>query len=236
MEKYRILLNGDQAMTIELGNQVDEAVNAKITDMASYLAASQPEGIVDLIPTFRSLTICFDSGVISRRNVKAMLRKAYKKCGNKTERPHKVIRIPVCYDVSLGVDLESVAAYHGITTEEVIHLHSERDYLIYMMGFLPGFPYLGGMNPLLNTPRLESPRTRIEPGSVGIGGEQTGIYPMASPGGWRLIGRTPVKLYDANKENSIPYEAGDYIRFVPITLEEYKSMEKLVAAGEQVVI
>lgn len=231
MRKYRILLNGNKAMTIELGNVVDEQINTQVSEIASYIAEKEILGITDFIPTFRSLTVCYEPQIISAGTVKSVLKKAYKNCGSQVGKKHKVVCIPVCYDVSFGVDLEEVAAYHGLKKEEVVRLHSEKDYLIYMMGFLPGFPYLGGMNPKLNTPRLESPRTRIDPGSVGIGGEQTGIYPMASPGGWRLIGRTPVKLYDTEKENSVPYEVGDYIRFVPVDLAEYKRIEEQVKRG-----
>ena len=139
------------------------------------------------------------------------------------ETPHHVVEIPVCYGGSYGEDLKDVAAHAGLTEEEVIKLHSSVDYNIYMLGFLPGFPYLGGLDPKLFTPRLDNPRTKIPEGSVGIGGEQTGIYPLESPGGWRLIGRTPLKLYDPDREQPFLYQAGDYIRFVPITAEEYEA-------------
>ena len=136
---------------------------------------------------------------------------------------HLVVEIPVFYGGSYGEDLKDVAAHAGLTEEEVIKLHSSVDYNIYMLGFLPGFPYLGGLDPKLFTPRLDNPRTKIPEGSVGIGGEQTGIYPLESPGGWRLIGRTPLKLYDPDREQPFLYQAGDYIRFVPITAEEYEA-------------
>ena len=139
------------------------------------------------------------------------------------ETPHHVVEIPVCYGGSYGEDLKDVAAHAGLTEEEVIKLHSSVDYNIYMLGFLPGFPYLGGLDPKLFTPRLDNPRTKIPEGSVGIGGEQTGIYPLESPGGWRLIGRTPLRPSDPAREQPFLYQAGDYIRFVPITAEEYEA-------------
>ena len=145
----------------------------------------------------------------------------------------KTIVIPVCYGGEFGPDLEHVAQFHGITPDEVVRLHTEPTYLIAMLGFLPGFPYLGGMDPRLEVPRLDSPRTRIPPGAVGIGGKQTGIYPLASPGGWRLIGRTPAVLYDPHRENPILYQAGDYIRFCPITREEFQRLAETGETGIQ---
>ena len=132
--------------------------------------------------------------------------------------------IPVCYDGEFAPDMEDVCAHTGLQREQVIRLHTSRDYLIYMLGFLPGFPYLGGMDERIEAPRLETPRTLIPAGAVGIGGKQTGIYPLASPGGWRLIGRTPIKVYDPDREEPILYKSGDYIRFYPITEEEYKDI------------
>lgn len=126
----------------------------------------------------------------------------------------------------------NVCEHSHLTRQEVIERHSGRDYLIYMLGFLPGFAYLGGMDESLATPRLDSPRSEIFEGAVGIGGEQTGIYPVASPGGWQLIGKTPLKVYDKERENPILYSAGDYIRFVPVDLDEFKRIEQQVQSGE----
>ena len=181
------------------------------------------KGIVETVPTFRSLMVTYDPSEISFEQLKKELSGISVEESAGQETPHHVVEIPVCYGGSYGEDLKDVAAHAGLTEEEVIRLHSSVDYNIYMLGFLPGFPYLGGLDPKLFTPRLDNPRTKIPEGSVGIGGEQTGIYPLESPGGWRLIGRTPLKLYDPGREQPFLYQAGDYIRFVPITAEEYEA-------------
>ncbi len=145
--------------------------------------------------------------------------------------PPTVIEIPVLYGGEMGPDIENVAEHNHKTVEEVIKIHTSEEYLIYMIGFIAGFPYLGGMSKEIATPRLKSPRVKIEGGSVGIAGEQTGIYPVASPGGWQLIGRTPLKLYDADREKPVLLEAGQYIKFAAVTEEEYKKIEKEVEDG-----
>ena len=143
----------------------------------------------------------------------------------------RVFEIPVCYGGEYGPDIENIAKHAGLTEEEVIEIHSSKDYLIYMLGFLPGFSYLGGLDERIHTPRLANPRIRIPAGSVGIGGSQTGIYPLDSPGGWQLLGMTPVKTYDPEREDPILFEAGNYIRFVPVSEEEYKQIKEQVENG-----
>lgn len=144
----------------------------------------------------------------------------------------RIFEIPVCYGGEYGPDIANIAEHAGLTEEEVIRIHSSKDYLIYMLGFLPGFTYLGGLDERLHTPRLANPRIRISAGSVGIGGSQTGIYPLDSPGGWQLMGMTPVKTYDPDREVPILVEAGDYIRFVPVDEEEYLRIKDAVERGE----
>ena len=144
----------------------------------------------------------------------------------------RIFEIPVCYGGEYGPDIQNIAEHAGLSQEEVIQIHSSRDYLIYMLGFLPGFTYLGGLDERLHTPRLANPRIRIPAGSVGIGGSQTGIYPLDSPGGWQLMGMTPGKTYDPARETPILVEAGDYIRFVPVEEEEYLQIKEAVSRGE----
>ena len=145
--------------------------------------------------------------------------------------PSPVLEIPVLYGGEMGPDLPFVAEHAGLSEEEVIRIHSSTEYLIYMLGFTPGFTYLGGMSEKIATPRLKQPRVKIPAGSVGIAGTQTGVYPIDSPGGWQLIGRTPVKMYDPDRETPILPEAGQYIKFYPVTQEEYDAIRKEVDAG-----
>ncbi len=232
MPDYRILLAGDLALVVEFGNEISPACSEKVRRLNQSLRQKSIPGIVETVPTYRSLLIHYDPMRLSYRKLCRYIKASVSTAAGADGGRKKRIEIPVCYGGQYGEDLQAVAQHVGLSEEEVIRLHSSGDYLIYMMGFLPGFPYLGGMDPRLKTPRLSDPRTSIPAGSVGIGGEQTGIYPIASPGGWRLIGRTPLKLYDSKSEKPTLYQAGDYIRFHPIDEQEYLWIERLVKSGQ----
>lgn len=219
----KILPAGDQALVVEFGNEISEELNRKVQLLNKKITGKRIGGIVETVPTFRSLMVLYDPSVISFEKLKRLLAAIPVKETGSREQKRRVVEVPVCYSGELGPDLADVAEHAGLSEEEVIRIHSEREYNIYMLGFLPGFPYLGGLDERLHIPRLDNPRTRIAAGSVGIGGSQTGVYPLDSPGGWRLIGRTPLKLYDPEREEPFLYEAGDYIRFIPITREEYEA-------------
>lgn len=231
MQNVRVLTAGDSSILIQFGNSIDPDINAKIAATVSLMKEQQIEGVVDMIPAFCSLLINYDPRVVSYDEMRARLERILSIEIAMGARRKKVYEIPVCYGGEYGPDLETIAEHAGLSKQEVIDIHSSTDYLIYMLGFLPGFTYLGGLDERIHTPRLSNPRIKIAAGSVGIGGSQTGIYPMDSPGGWQLMGMTPVKTYDPKREVPILVEAGDYIRFVPVDEAEYQRIEEAVERG-----
>ncbi|WP_315118909.1 5-oxoprolinase subunit PxpB [uncultured Clostridium sp.] len=227
----KYLTAGDKALTIEYGNEISEDISNKVRSMMVALESNEIEGIIEVVPTYRSLMIHYDALIIGYDDLIKELKLLEDKLEDISLPEPEVIEIPTVYGGEYGPDIENVAKHNGITVEEVIKIHSSKEYLIYMLGFTPGFPYLGGMDEKIATPRLKEPRTKIDKGSVGIAGSQTGIYPIDSPGGWQLIGRTPLKLYEPNREVPILLKAGNYIKFVPISKNQYKTIEKAVNNG-----
>lgn len=228
----RILPAGDLAIVVEFGNEISTACNDRVRQLNQCLRKNEVKGVIETVPTFRSLLVYYDPLIITYKKLCKYIQSVSKDTGEIKAKTNKIIEIPVCYGGKYGEDLADVAKHVGLSEAEVIRIHSGVDYLIFMLGFLPGFPYLGGLDKRLETPRLSNPRTSIPAGSVGIGGEQTGIYPMVSPGGWRLIGKTPLKLYDSERENPTLYQAGDYIHFQPIEEIEFIRIEELVKNGQ----
>ncbi len=232
MQKVRILTAGDSSLLIEFGKEISPEINRRIASMVQLIKEQHIEGMVDMIPAFCSLLVNYDPRVVSYDKMKRRLESLVRMDIKTGENAKKIFEIPVLYGGEYGPDLADIAEHAGLSGQEVIDIHSSRDYLIYMLGFLPGFCYLGGLDERIHTPRLSNPRLKIRAGSVGIGGSQTGIYPLDSPGGWRLMGMTPVKTYDPDRETPILVEAGNYIRFVPIDEVEYQRIRELVDQGE----
>ena len=231
MAEVRFLLTGDTSLCVEFGNEISTDINKQIRAFNIALANSNIPGIVETVPTYRSLMIHYDPGVILYAPLVKKLKGLLGQLDSIEIPPSPVLEIPVLYGGEEGPDLEFVAKHNGKTPEEVIKIHTSTEYLIYMLGFTPGFTYLGGMNDEIATPRLTTPRVKIPAGSVGIAGTQTGVYPIDSPGGWQLIGRTPVRMYDPDRETPILPEAGQYIKFYAIDKAEYDRIAAEEAAG-----
>ena len=231
-EKGRYLMSGDKGLVIEFGNEISEETNTKVRNLYLAIQKSKMPGIYEMVPTYRSLLIQYNPLEIEISKLVEKLTELEKTLDSIDLPKPRIIEIPTIYGGEFGEDLKFVSEHNGISEDEVIKIHSSVDYRIYMLGFSPGFPYLGGMSEKIETPRLKTPRTRIPGGSVGIAGKQTGIYPMESPGGWQLIGRTPIKLYDPKRQIPIILQAGDYIRFVPINKDEYDNICSLAEKNQ----
>ncbi|MGI6093573.1 MAG: 5-oxoprolinase subunit PxpB [Veillonellaceae bacterium] len=230
--KARCLPAGDKSLVVEFGNEISEVINRRIRGMMIVLANQHIAGITELVPTYRSLTVYYDPLVINFDELCGIISDAEKNLSTLELPSPQVVEIPTVYGGEFGPDLEFVAQYHNLSVDEVIAIHTSTDYLIYMLGFTPGFTYLGGMSEKIATPRLKTPRTKIPKGSVGIAGNQTGMYPIDSPGGWQLIGRTPLPLYDPSREIPVMLRAGDYVRFIPIDADQYKLLESQISSGD----
>ena len=228
--KVQLLLCGDCAVTVAFPQRIDEEINSHIRRFCRELERSGLPGVTEYVPTYCGVTVHYDPELLSYTVLEREIYRLLKLSGTSQEKndalPPRIVRIPVVYGGEWGPDLENVAKLHDLTPEQVIAIHSGRDYLIYMLGFTPGFPYLGGMDPRIATPRLKTPRTRIPAGSVGIAGEQTGVYPLDSPGGWQLIGRTPLALFDPGRAEPFLLSAGDKVRFCPILPEQFEEIRQ----------
>lgn len=223
MGDLRIRAVGDAAVVVDMGDRIDGAINRRVHALARQIRQVSRLGPVEVTPGYTNLLISYDPIHISFERLSTVL------AGLTIEQaaeapPRRRFTLPVVYGGKYGPDLDEVARYHGATPEEIIGLHSGRDYPIFCLGFSPGFPLLGGLDEALHTPRLDTPRTRVPAGSVAIGGSQTGVYPTSTPGGWRLIGRTPLVLFDLRVVPPVPYEAQDLVRFEPIDEPAYEEL------------
>ena len=221
---------GDCAISIDFGQVIDPKINRHIRQTIERIKELQLEGIIELVPTYCALLVEYDAMLYSYAEICKIMEPTFEEgMTDATNELVTVVEVPTVYGGAFGPDLSFVASHNHLSEDEVISIHSGTDYLVYMLGFIPGFTYLGGMDPRIATPRLSSPRTLIPAGSVGIAGEQTGTYPSDSPGGWQIIGRTPVTMYDMSKAQAALLNAGDYVRYVPIDESEFHRIKALGA-------
>jgi inhibitor of KinA len=226
---------GDHAITIRFGNTINDQMADRVFSLFQLLKKSYIPGVVDLIPAYSTLTVVYDIIEVRKysdsdtasKYIQDILQRFLNTITNTNVSTTREIEIPVCYHPSLGIDIEEISDQKNISSEELIHLHSNRTYRVYLIGFLPGFPYLGSINEKLLMPRKKTPRTNVLSGSVGIAGLQTGIYPCDSPGGWNIIGQTPLKLFNPYNSNPCLLYPGDHVRFVPISLKEFNQLKSL---------
>lgn len=212
----RLLPAGDASILVEFANEIDDAVNNRVHALAQVLREQARPEIRDLVPAYSTLLVCFDPRRVSFAEMRAYLQTLLQSPQAYVAPPPRVIEIPTAYGGEFGPDLAFVAQHHGLTEAQVIRLHAGVTYRVYFLGFVPGFAYLGSVPESIAAPRLETPRPRVPAGSVGIAGRQTGIYPMETPGGWRLIGRTTLRLFDSSRDPPALLRPGDRVRFVVI--------------------
>jgi len=212
--KPRIVPQGDSAILIQLGAEIDLAINQRVHALASLVETSTIAGIIETVPTYATLLVHYDPLVLSFTQIKTILREKLTQIQENESRKPRRVEVSVRYGGALGPDLESVASHLHLSIEDVIRIHSEKIYTVYMMGFTPGYPYMGKLDDALITPRLETPRTRVPAGTVAIAGSQTGVYSIESPGGWNLIGWTPLKLFDPNSDSPFLFAPGDEVKFI----------------------
>jgi KipI family sensor histidine kinase inhibitor len=211
---------GDRAVLVEIGDGINPQINQKVRAFYIGMTAHCIKGIRDLVPSYRSLMVVYDPLVISLDSLESQMNEIWNALDDTRLPQPRTIEIPVVYGDQYGPDLEWIADYHKITAQDVIRLHTQPFYQVYMIGFMPGYPYMGEVPDALVTPRRKTPRTHVPAGSVGIAQKQTGIYPVASPGGWQIIGRTPVTLFDPQKKQPCFLEMGDQVKFSIISEQE----------------
>ena len=233
MPAPRILPCGDSAVTVEFGDAIDPDLNGLVLALDDILRRRAPAGLLEIVPTYRSLTVQFDPTVMDYDALTGLIARE----GEALE-PRNAVgrrwRVPVVYGGRFGIDLDDVAAQHGLTASQVIEIHAGAVYRIYMIGFLPGFTYLGGLDPRIATSRRTQPRAKVPMGTVMIGGEQAGIAPVEMPAGWHLLGQTPVRSYMPERDPAFLFEAGDEIVFEPVDPSRWEALEGAALAGEPV--
>jgi KipI family sensor histidine kinase inhibitor len=211
----------DHSLLVSFGDRIERSLHERVRALAQSLLATPAHGVVNVHPAYASVLIDFRPLEVPLEDMEEEVRSRIGQCEMRDATESRLMEVPVCYGGEFGPDLGAVARHCGLTEDQVIARHAAAEYLVYFLGFSPGFPYLGGMDPALETPRQASPRKSVAAGSVAIGGNQTGIYPLASPGGWRIIGRTPLRLFDARRRPPELLRMGDSVRFRAIAASEF---------------
>jgi inhibitor of KinA len=212
--KPKIVPLGDSALLVQVGDEIDITTNQRVHALTSSINHSHFDGVIETVPAYATLLVHYDPLILSFGQLKNVLREKMAQIEANESRKQKRVEVPVNYGGKYGIDLESVARHCRLSVEDIIRIHSERIYTVFMMGFTPGFPYMGKLDDALITPRLELPRTHVPAGTVAIAGSQTGIYPIASPGGWQLIGWTPLQLFNPESESPFLFSPGDEVKFI----------------------
>jgi inhibitor of KinA len=231
MMEFKLQPLGDNSVIIELGEDISRGIQQKVNKVSSFLDEQSFDWVVEYVPGFTTVAVFYDplkikTDTLPYEKVCEELSSYLEKLDVEEGAEPRVVEIPVCYGGEFGPDLEEVAERNRLTPEEVIDIHSNGEYIVYMIGFAPGFPYIGGMDERIAAPRRKNPRLKIPAGSVGIAGKQTGVYPIETPGGWQLIGKTPRKLFLPEVDTPSLLQAGDQIKFVPIAEDEFQKWEE----------
>ncbi|NWG12871.1 MAG: 5-oxoprolinase subunit PxpB [Acidobacteria bacterium] len=221
MTDIQVHFASDRSLLVMLGNEISREQQRKVAQLCAVIERDRYGAVQNVHPAYGSVLITFDPRRTSAASMAAAARKWLERMSSIELPPARRVEIPVCYGSSFGPDLPDVAAHTGLSCDDVVRIHSSAEYFVYFLGFSPGFPYLGDLPRELAVPRLGTPRTRVPAGSVAIGGTQTGVYPLASPGGWRIIGRTPLKLFEPLGESPTLLQMGDLVNFEPISEEEF---------------
>ncbi|HEX7844573.1 MAG TPA: 5-oxoprolinase subunit PxpB [Chitinophagaceae bacterium] len=231
---YSIFSSGDAALTIDFGNVIDVSLNEKVMTLFTALQKQPLPGMIEAVPAYSSLTLFYDVAAIKKKAgkealaydwIKEQLQKLLVNTAEANETSSRFLQIPVCYEAAFAPGINELANAKGLPIEEIISLHASKKYRVYMLGFLPGFAYMGDVDERISMPRKTQPENVVA-GSVGIAGKQTGIYPLASPGGWCIIGRTPLRLFDPEGEGESLFKAGDTVQFISITQNEFESYQR----------
>ena len=224
---------GDEAIVIEVGNEISKVATNLVRSITKRLEETLIDSIIEVIPAFTTVTVFYEvTAEFQYKNVKKLIEKTLEEMKDFDSIKQRTIVIPVCYGGEYGPDIEFVAKHNQLSVEEVIAIHSSGTYEVNMIGFAPGFPFIDGMSEKIAAPRRTTPRLRIPERSVGIAGLQTGVYPIETPGGWQLIGRTPMNLFLPNEDIPSLLQAGDRIVFKPITDSEYAELEETIHAAD----